>query len=349
MTGLDSRRVVVTGSSGFIGQHLALMLSQHGFEVLALDNQAPTASTGPFQFAHCDILHREKLTQTLADCRPDAVIHLAARTDMTGSSLADYAANTQGVANVVEAINRTPSVRRAICTSSQLVCRIGYTPRDSTDYRPSTIYGESKVATERIWRTKLDPNVTWTIVRPTTVWGPGMNSHYARFLKMLHDGRYYHVGRVGAKKSYGYVGNIAYQYMRLLLASDERINRRTFYLADYEALPLNKWTTALQEAIGGPPIRSIPRWVATLAAKLGDLASACGVDSPYNSFRLANVTTPMIFGTEALQQICGELPFTVSEAARLTAEWFSTVYLQSRPSAGTESSSHSPSSQPKSV
>ncbi len=58
------------------------------------------------------------------------------------------------LANVVQAVRATPSVRRVIYTSSQLVCDVGHLPRHDTDYRPTTLCGQSKVTTERVVRAK---------------------------------------------------------------------------------------------------------------------------------------------------------------------------------------------------
>ncbi len=60
---------------------------------------------------------------------PDALVHLAARIDLDEKTdLAGYAANIEGVQNVMAAVRLTPSIKRAIWTSSQLVCRVGYVP-----------------------------------------------------------------------------------------------------------------------------------------------------------------------------------------------------------------------------
>lgn len=77
------------------------------------------------------------------------MIHLAARTDLRGVTLQDYDANMSGVSNVLAAINEAGSVQRAIFASSMYVCEPGYMPKDFEDYAPHTLYGESKVETEK--------------------------------------------------------------------------------------------------------------------------------------------------------------------------------------------------------
>lgn len=52
-------------------------------------------------------------------------------------------------------------------------------------------------------------------------------------------GRYFHVGRQPLRKTYGYAGNVVHQYMSLLRAEGDRINRQTYYVGDYEPTACN--------------------------------------------------------------------------------------------------------------
>jgi nucleoside-diphosphate-sugar epimerase len=262
--------------------------------------------------------------------QPDAVVHLAARTDLSEEGdLSGYAANIQGVENLVSAIRQTPSVRRAVCTSSRLVCRIGYTPKNDEDFQPTTLYGESKVRTEQIWRQADGGGVAWCLVRPTTIWGPGMNPHYLTFFRMLRAGRYIHVGARPTLKSYGYVGNTVYQYVRLLEVESGLVHRKVLYLADYTPIAVEDWAEQFQRALRAPRIRTVPLWFAQTVAKTGDLLNWLGWSRfPLNSFRLTNVLTPFHLDTSATEQLCGPLPFTMEEGVEQTVEWLRSLWAK---------------------
>jgi GlcNAc-P-P-Und epimerase len=314
--------VLITGSSGFIGGHLARTVARRGVRVTGWDIRPPPDGASNVFHRCVNLLDRMQVRTALAALAPDAVLHLAARTDLNGRTPADYAANSEGVRNLLEAIRATPSVRRAICTSSQLVCHMGYRPVDENDFAPTTAYGESKVLTERLWREFDGGGSAWCLVRPTTIWGPGMNPHYERFFRMIRDGRYFHVGRGRTLKSYGYVGNTVCQYVRLLEASEERIAHKLFYLADYEPIALEEWAEAFRVALGAPPIRSVPRAAARLAARIGDVVTTLGVSRfPFTTFRLNNVLTEFQADTAATREVCGDLPFTMSDGVRETVHW----------------------------
>jgi nucleoside-diphosphate-sugar epimerase len=303
-------KVLVTGAAGFIGRHVVAAL---GDDAVGIDTR------------EADLRDRFRLIEQLRAAAPAAIVHLGARTDLGGQSLADYAANTDGVANLISAIDSTPSVERCLFASSQLVCKVGYVPRDEHDTCADTQYGKSKVLGEEIVRAWNSGRVTWCLLRPTTIWGPGMGAHYQRFLRMIERGRYVHVGRRPLYKSYGYVGNAVHQIRRFLSAPSDRIHGRTFYLADYQALSLRGWAEAIQRELGAAPIRTIPEPAARSIALAGDVVNRLGWSSfPFNSFRLRNVLTEYQFDLRATEEICGPLPYSMNDGVRALVAWFRT-------------------------
>lgn len=311
-------KVLVTGSSGFIGQALVRRLRTAGFEVAGLDKGAGTTTD-----YLCDILDAGRLNQTMQDFSPDALVHLAARIDIDKkASLAGYAANIEGVQNIIAAVRHAPSIRRAIWTSSQLVCRVGYVPRNDNDYTPDNLYGQSKVRTEQLVREQDGAGREWCLARPTTVWGPGMSAHYQSFLRMIERGYYFHVGHNPLWKSFSYIENITYQYLRLLEAPADSIHRKTFYLADYEPIDLLAWSDAFQRAFQSRPIPHMPLSIARMLARCGDAVNTVGVRKfPFNSFRLNNVLTEYQFDLKPTEAVCGPLPFNMEEGVAATAAW----------------------------
>lgn len=165
-------KVIVTGSSGLIGRWVCGYLRELGYEITGVDKRAPDFSLKGLTHVDCDILDYSRLEEIFCRALPERLVHLAARTDLDETeSVAGYVANIQGIRNVLQAVEKAGSVRRAIYTSSQLVCRVGYIPENTQDYCPNTLYGESKVLTEKLV-SELDGGRTeWCIARPTTVWG----------------------------------------------------------------------------------------------------------------------------------------------------------------------------------
>lgn len=317
-----AKRVMITGSSGFIGGHLVRYLISCGFDVWGIDIRKPDEIVPGFTFRKCNILHLDELRNALELIAPQVVIHLAARTDLDGRKLIDYTVNTDGVGNLVSAVSKSESVDRVLYTSSQLVCRVGYVPKDDNDYCPNTVYGESKVLTEKIVREQQGGGKTWCLIRPTTIWGAGMNAHYQRFFRLVSQNRYFFVTSRPLFKSYGYVGNAVYQLKMIAEAPADQIQGELFYLADYQPLALRDWVSAIQRELGARPIPTIPLPIARMLAWGGDVLIRLGYSSfPFSSFRLNNILTEYRFDLAKTETVCGDLPYRMEDGVKELTDW----------------------------
>ena len=314
-------KVIVTGGSGFIGANLVELLQRTGYEVFNLDIKAPALVAHRAQWRKVDICDRAALLAAVAEIAPEIVVHMAARTDLNGASVADYRANTEGVQNMIDAAS-IESVRRVLFASSRLVCRIGYQPTSPLDFKPTTPYGESKVVGEQLVRAARAAPFEWAIVRPTSIWGPWFHIPYRNFFDAVRDGHYLHPRGVRVRKSFGYVGNTVHQLLQLMQAPRDAVQGQMFYLADYEPIEVLDWGQRVQKAFGATPIRQVPLAALRLAAEVGDGLSWLGWKTvPLTSFRLDNLVTEMLHDTVGLREVCGPLPFDVDAGVERTVDW----------------------------
>jgi nucleoside-diphosphate-sugar epimerase len=315
------KRVLITGGSGFIGTNLVELCRQQGHRVVSLDSAAPRCREHAELWRQVDILDPHALSREVQELSPEIVFHLAARTDLGGRNVADYRANTDGVGNMVESLALAKDLQLAVFASSMLVCRIGYQPRDEADYCPSTQYGESKVAGERIVRESAGQRLPWVIVRPTSIWGPWFRAPYRDFFDMVRRGLYFHPRRSRVMRSYGYVGNAVHLLTRLADLAGGALLGRTTYLADFMPLDILSWAEAIARQFGTAPVRQMPIAVFRLAARAGDVLEKLGANPPMTTFRLQNMLTEMVYDLTLLRAVSAELPYTVEEGVRLTCEW----------------------------
>ena len=317
----SSQKVVVTGGSGFIGMHLMQSLIDDDIEVINIDRKEPVLEQHRPYWKKVDLLDLPEVESTLLSFQPTIVVHLAARTDLDeGATLKEYDDNIGGVRNLLNVINATESVQRILVTSSMLVCRIGYEPSSDQDYAPSTVYGESKVQTEKITR-EVNPSCIWAIVRPATIWGPYHYGLKAGFFSVLDRGLYLHPGRQPTIKSYGYVSNSVYQLRKLMMADAEKIQGKIFYLTD-KPMNLYDWTSELSEKLTHKPVRVVPRFIMTLAAIAGDIFVAMGVKNfPITTFRLKNMISENIVDSQSTFSVAGDPPISMSQGIDETVAW----------------------------
>jgi nucleoside-diphosphate-sugar epimerase len=233
-----------------------------------------------------------------------------------------FAANIDGVKILINVASETPSVEHVVFTSSLLVCKMGYIPKHDTDYQPSTMYGESKVRGEQIVREAKDLSYAWTIIRPISIWGPWCKEPYKNFFKAVAQGWYFNIGSGHYKRSLGYVGNTVHQIYQLLLAPIEKIDKKTFYVADDNPADLYDMANMIRQAVGARNIRHIPLWTAKLAAKVGDFLKIAGWRHvPLTSFRLNNILTEYIFDMRPIMEVSGSLPYALKTGVEKTVQW----------------------------
>ena len=316
----STKRVLVTGGSGFIGTNLIETLGNRpDLELLNLDAREPKRRDHRAFWRKCDLLDAELTLRHVQDFQPAEVIHLASRTDMFGKTVDEYASNHVGTANIAAAIKRTHSIERVIFTSSQYVVGPGALPTDDFDFRPHTTYGESKVLSEKAVRA-ADLDCTWTIIRPTNVWGRWHPRYPSEFWKVVKDGRYVHPGGAPVIRCYGYVGNVIYQIQRMLEADPSVVAGKVYYVGD-PPMDLLDWTNAFSLQLTGRKVRVVPRTAVAALGKVGDLVIAMGGNFPIFSSRYRSMTESYVTPMQRTFDDFGMPPISLEEGVRETGSW----------------------------
>jgi GlcNAc-P-P-Und epimerase len=315
-------RILITGGSGFIGTNLVAHYLARGHQVLNFDIEPPRNAAHAAVWHRGDLRDRNAVRELVADMQPQAVLHMGARTDLFGRSLADYSANIEGVDHLLESLLALPSAPVAVFASSMLVCRLGYTPTSETDYCPSTVYGQSKIAGEQRVRAVPTDKLRWTIVRPTSIWGPWFASPYRDFFETVSRGLYVHPRGRRIRRNYGFVLNIVHQLDRLVAASAGPLLGRTVYVADSEPIELHSWSQMISQTLEAPAVREVPLGLLRVAARIGDGAKALGYNrAPMTSFRLQNLLTDCLLDSAPIHDLAGPDPHPLAEAVRITCRW----------------------------
>jgi CDP-glucose 4,6-dehydratase len=127
-----SRRVLVTGHTGFKGSWLCLWLQSLGAEVIGYSTGSPSspcmydlAEVGTAMTSiQGDIRDTEAVRDAFAAHRPEVVIHLAAQPLVRRSyvdPVGTYASNVMGTVNVLDAVRHTEEVRAVINVTTDKV------------------------------------------------------------------------------------------------------------------------------------------------------------------------------------------------------------------------------------
>src|SRR5690606_1606304 len=138
-----------------------------------------------------DILDLPSLLLAFEDFSPDAIMHLAAKADVSNTKWEDYRSIHKGTGNVLFACEMYKNIKKFINVSTQLVIGPEHQARSPLDFEPYTLYGEAKAYAEALLLQWQSPQ-HWVTIRPSTIWGA-----YNPFLsdgiwKYIHRGSYLH-------------------------------------------------------------------------------------------------------------------------------------------------------------
>jgi GlcNAc-P-P-Und epimerase len=312
------KKFLVTGGSGFIGTNLVDSFINDGLEVLNLDRTKPLKDDHLPYWKNVDILDYANLEKEIVKFDPDYIVHLAAVTDLNGKTLDYYNANIEGTQNIVDISNKLTSLKTVLFTSSMYVCKPGYIPKNYDDYKPHTLYGESKVKGERVVKAIKDSTYNWVIIRPTSIWGPWFNIPYIDFFNIVYQGKYFDFGRT-CTKTYGFVDNAVFQIKKLIHST--HTHGKTFYLGDEPPIQISEWANEISIEMGKGKIKKIPFFIMQAAAWAGDFLTMAKLKFPITSFRLSNMTTNNILPLQDLYSITRSTPVSRIEGVKKTLTW----------------------------
>jgi GlcNAc-P-P-Und epimerase len=317
-----STRAIITGGSGFIGTNLIELLNDNGFEVLNIDILPPRNSRHNCHWQNADIRDLALLEKIIVEFNPEYIVHLAARTDLNGLRIDDYTTNTIGTENICKVLSvNNLNVKKVIFTSSMLVCKLGYVPVSFEDYCPSTFYGQSKVSGEQIVKRYSDRLPSWSIIRPTSIWGPWFDIPYIDFFHIAQSGKFIFPLSRTCIKTYGYVENSSNQIYKLLLEDSEISNHKFFFIGDDPPINIGEWANEICILNGTKKNWQVPFFVLVILSLIGDFLIHFKINFPMTTFRLKNMTINNIIPLENTLLISGPSKFDRAEGTQKTLKW----------------------------
>ena len=159
------QKVLVTGSSGFLGSHIVDALYDRGYEIILFDKHPSPYKQKGYKEILGDILNTEDINKAIKGCQ--FVYHFAGQADIDSSSSSPtqtIQTNIMGTQNVLEA-SRQHNVNRVLFASTVYV----YSELGS-------FYRVSKQACEKmIEEYQKEFGLPYTILRYGSLYGPRAN------------------------------------------------------------------------------------------------------------------------------------------------------------------------------
>jgi len=277
-------RLVVTGSSGFIGRHLLLWLQKQGYKDLLLPLRKAPSASHPFPEATVivdDFSSVEKWSEVLRT--GDVVVHLAglAHQSLPESNAGQlfFAANVAPVQALAQAAVN--------CGVSQIlfISSIGVNGSYSeeaitvlSETRPDYPYARSKLLAEQALADVCGDHLPYKILRIPLVYGADAPANFRDLLTLVSHKLPLPFGLVKARKSFIAIDHLVEVISRLIELDND--TERCFVAADRDTVSLSELIALLSEGMGHRVVNlpvpvSLLKFVLKLAGKTGLYQKLC--------------------------------------------------------------------------
>lgn len=297
-------QIIITGSSGFVGQNLVQTLSRRSIETMLVSL-------------------RNKEWQKDFKYNVDAIIHLAGKAHDTSnvSNPQDYFTINrdltiqlfdQFLSSEIKDFFYFSSVKAVADTVDGVLT-------EEISASPLTPYGKSKLEAEKYLLSKeLPSGKRLFIIRPCMIHGPGNKGNLNLLFNIVKKGIPWPLGSFNNERSFLSIGNLCFLIERIL--QDENLKSGIYNFSDDKALSTNELVSLISRTLNKKPkVWKINKRLIINLAKLGDKLSL-----PLNSERLKKLTESYVVSNAKIKRELKleKLPISVQEGLEITIQSF---------------------------
>ncbi|MCY4780795.1 NAD-dependent epimerase/dehydratase family protein [Sphingobacterium sp. UT-1RO-CII-1] len=297
-------QVILTGSSGFVGQNLSKFLHSKSYEVLPISLRDASWDTQLDRGATALIHLAGKAHDTSNTSQPEEYfkvnrdLTIALFEEFVKSDIRDffYFSSVKAVADTVEAVLK-----------------------EDTRANPLTPYGQSKwEAEEYLSKQQLPVGKRVFIIRPCMIHGPGNKGNLNLLYNVVEKGIPWPLASFHNQRSFLSIDNLNYLIEQMIQNTD--IESGVYNFADDEVLSTNELVALIANTLGkSPKLWHIPAWVIKAGVKIGDI-----LPLPLNSERLKKLTESYVVSNQKIKTALGidKLPLTAQQGLERTIKSF---------------------------
>ena len=239
------KKILITGSAGFIGFHIAQLLLNEGNEIIGVDNLSDyydvnlkkirnkiLLSNKNFTFEKLDISKLSKIKKIICSFKPDYIIHLAAQAGIR-YSIKDptvyLQSNIIGTFNILECLKDNPVKHFLFSSTSSIYGSNESMPYKETDKSDTQLsfYAASKKSCESMIHTYSHLyKIPSTCFRFFTVYGPfgRPDMAYFKFTKSIINNEIISVNNNGhMKRDFTYIDDLTKSIRLLMLKKPKKL------------------------------------------------------------------------------------------------------------------------------
>jgi nucleoside-diphosphate-sugar epimerase len=324
-------RITVTGATGFLGSYVVDNLINKGFTLRGTyysPGKKQTLLSKNVQPVYMDLGRPETFPNVVKDT--DILIHLATYYTFTGKKTLYYKLNVDATKILAEQALKHGVKRFIYCSSTEAIGPVDNPPGDEeTPPNPQFDYGRSKLLAEQKIREIAANGLSYTIIRPSGLYGPGnVNDVSYWFITSFAKGGFFSKFKIGSGKTliqFAHVDDVAKGFA-LVVERLEKSENQVFILSEDRAYTYNEVYKILSEITGNPPPKySLSPKMAKLILSFTHLYALVKGDNNILLRRniVDSITKHRAYSVEKAKRLLGYSPrYNLKEGLKETIEWY---------------------------
>jgi len=277
-----TKRIFITGASGFIGQALVKKLREKNKKLIGLSrNKARSRKLEKIEWVFADI--RDNCWHDkIKGC--DVVIHLAGVLGYKQIPFKErLSIELDGTRNLVKAVEKW---------------KVNYLVYISTAYSDlGTDYAKAKNICKRYVLDEIKKCLPATVVSPVIVYGPGNDANFSRIIKAVKDSRFVFVGNGRNKWSLIYIDDLV-NALVLIINNKKIFLGKEVVISGYNISLRKLVDTISASAQVDKPKIYLPKIPMMFLGRMLYLLSKTGISVPFNYDAILNLVSSRNYKTD---------------------------------------------------
>ncbi len=317
-------KILVIGSTGFIGQFLVKKLVEKKHEVIGLDiNPGPKELNKLCTCLVGNMLCPEDILKAARGV--DLIITLAAKHHDFGVTREEFFhVNETGTQMLLDCAAKL-QIKKLIFYSSVAVYGTNDEPStENTIPQPDNNYGESKLAAEKVIQKWVDDDKSRNviIIRPSVIFGPNNFANVYNLIDKIYKKKFVFVGKGDNIKSVAYVENLV--DANIFLIDKLKPGIQIFSYSDEPQMTIAQIVDVIGTCLpyGAPKIK-LPLFLAVSLGSIFDLlAKITGRNLPITAARMKKFATATHHKAEKIREQGFIQKIEITEGFRRMIDWY---------------------------
>ncbi len=318
-------KILVTGATGFTGEHLCRRLVEQGEEVVAFVRPSSRVAQLENLGVECKVVDiKDPVSVNDNFSGIDRVYHIAAayRTEHTDPS-EFIRVNVDATRNLLDAAKRSSVKRFVHCSTVGVQGEITEPPATETyRFEPGDHYQESKKDGELLALEYFNHGLPGSVVRPVGIYGPG-DTRFLKLFRPVSKGLFVMIGSGESLYHMTYIDDLIDGF--LLAGSRDEALGEVFTIGGAQYTTLRELVNTIADVLEKPhPFLRVPYQPVYMASVICDkLCRSVGVNPPLYPRRVEFFAKSRAFSIDKARNLLGYSPkFDLKTGLSLTGQWY---------------------------